>query len=319
MTVKTKISNSEFTRILADYNLGDFIKAKPFNSGCVQTNLLLTTSKRKFAFRLYENRSKEYILFELNILYYFNKHKYPCAMPIRNKHGMFISKYKNKYFAIFEYINGEHIKKPTDKLLPVIASKLAELHNISQGYKPKYFQFRESHEPEFVLKTIKERQNKVKSKQERDRKSTLIKQELTKLQFPGSLPKGVNHCDYDFANIKIINNKISGILDFDDSCYTFLVFDIGSLIYYWACVQEKNFKFNFDKARILIQSYSKTRKMNLIEKKHIYDGLKMVILVYMGWFFANKYQDIDVFEESYKQILTLNAMGRKEFYDKLFK
>jgi homoserine kinase type II len=318
MAVKTKIIDSNFKKILTEYSIGDFKEAKPFSAGCVQTNVLLKTSKGKFAFRLYENRSKEYILFELNVLYYLNKHEYPCAMPIRNLHGKLISKFKRKYFAIFEYIDGNHIKKPAALILPEIAKKLAALHNISQGYKPKYFEFRESHEPKFVLKTIREIQTKVKSKQERSRKVKFIKEELIQLKFPGSLPKGVNHCDYDFANIKLKNNMISGILDFDDSCYTYLVFDIGSLVYYWAWIQEKDFKFNFKKAKILIKSYSKKRKMSVIEKKHVFDGLKMQILVYMGWFFASKYKNIDVFEESCKQLQFLNNIGRDEFYKKLF-
>jgi Ser/Thr protein kinase RdoA (MazF antagonist) len=238
-------------------------------------------------------------------------------MPIRNIHGKLLSKFNGKYFAIFEYLGGNHIKKPITKILPEIAKKLAALHNISQGYKPKYFEFRESHEPQFVLKTIKDAKNKVKSKQERSRKIKLIKEELKQLKFPPSLPKGVNHCDYDFANIKLKKKLISGILDFDDSCYTNLVFDIGSLIYYWAWIQEKDYKFNFKKAKILIRSYLDQRKMNSLEKKHIFDGLKMVILVYMGWFFADKFKGIDIFEESYKQLQFLNNIGREEFYNKL--
>jgi len=319
MAVKTNISNAQFEKILSNYDIGDFTSATSFGNGCVQTNLLLKTTKGKFAFRLYENRSKEYILFEVNILNYFNKHNFPCAMPIRNVHGELISKFQNKYFSIFQYIDGSHIKKPTNSILPIIATKLAQLHNLSKGYKPKYYNFRESHEPDFVRQTVKERSKKVKSKKECSRKSNLIEEELNKLKFPGSLPKGVNHCDYDFANIKIKNNKITGILDFDDSCYTYLVFDIGSLIYYWACIQEKDFKFNFKKANLLMKSYAKTRKMTLVEKRHIFDGLKMVILVYLGWFFANKYEGIDIFKVSYNQLEFLNKLGREEFYNKLFK
>jgi len=197
MAVKTIISNAQFEKILSNYNLGEFTSATSFGNGCVQTNLLVKTTKGKFAFRLYENRSREYISFEVNILNYFNKHNFPCAMPIRNIHGELISKFQNKYFSIFQYIEGNHIKKPTNSILPEIASKLAQLHNISKGYKPKYYEFRESHEPDFVRQTVKERSKKVKSKKECSYKSNLIEEELNKLKFPGSLPKGVNHCDYD--------------------------------------------------------------------------------------------------------------------------
>jgi len=68
-----------------------------------------------------------------------------------------------------------------------------------------------------------------------------------------------------------------------------------------------------------MKSYAKTRKMTLVEKRHIFDGLKMVILVYLGWFFANKYEGIDIFKVSYNQLEFLNKLGREEFYNKLFK
>ena len=112
MVTKTKFTKEELNNILANYNLGKLKNSKTFKEGFVQTNILLNTTKGKFVLRYYEQRSKKYVLFEANILYYFYDHKYPCPTPIRNVHGNFIGKYKKKYYTIFDFVEGKHIKKP---------------------------------------------------------------------------------------------------------------------------------------------------------------------------------------------------------------
>ena len=121
-------------------------------------------------------------------------------------------------------------------------------------------------------------------------------------------------CPSRITNILCDKDKISGVLDFDDACYTFLIFDLGTLIYYWAWLREK--KLNLKKANYLLKEYGRYRKLSKIEKEHIFDALKMVILTYMAWFFYEKSNSM--FEESRKKLEEIDEIGRKEFYKKLF-
>ena len=68
MTVKTIFSPADFKIILAQYTLGTYIQAEPVPQGAVQTNYFLHTSRGKFVFRYYENRSFESVLFESHLL-----------------------------------------------------------------------------------------------------------------------------------------------------------------------------------------------------------------------------------------------------------
>ena len=160
MAVKTTFSKEEFSKILSNYDLGKYKKFKPFKLGAVQTNLLLETTKGKFVFRYYESRPEKYALFESNILQYLKEHSYPCPAPIRNIQGRFISKYKNKPFAIFEFMEGKHRKNINAKL---IAQSLGKLHKITMGYKPEYAEVRDTYDSKSCWNNAKTNSKKIKS------------------------------------------------------------------------------------------------------------------------------------------------------------
>lgn len=110
MAVKTNFTKNDMIKIFSDYKLGDFIDFKPITKGTVQTNLLLKTTKGKYVFRYYECRSKDSVLFEVNLIKYLKDKDYACPAPFRNKHGKFIGIYNKKPYVVFEFVEGEHIE-----------------------------------------------------------------------------------------------------------------------------------------------------------------------------------------------------------------
>jgi homoserine kinase type II len=68
MAAKTQFSADELRLLLADYDLGEYVSHKSFEEGTDQTNLLLETSRGKYAFRYYEKRPRNYALFEIDVL-----------------------------------------------------------------------------------------------------------------------------------------------------------------------------------------------------------------------------------------------------------
>lgn len=309
MVVKTIFSKENLSKILSNYDLGKIKKVKPFKLGAVQTNLLLETEKDKFVFRYYESRPEKYALFEVNILQYLAKHSYPCPAPIRNIHGGFTGKYKNKPFALFEFMNGEYKKNVNPKL---IAQVIGELHKITIGYKPKYFEARDTYDPKSCWKSAISNSKKIRSKSEAKKRLDWLEAELEKLKLPTTLCKGVCHCDTHHSNFLYKNNKISAVLDFDDASYTYLLYDIVGIIYFWAW-PDKGI-LNFSKAKELIKEYQKYRRLTNNEKRHLYDVLKMAIFMSISWFIY----DTQDYGNEKRKIEFLNSFDRKEFYKKLF-
>lgn len=317
--VKTKFSKEKLKELIIPWNLGELKKIELLKNGNVQTNIKLETTKGNYIFRYYENRSLEYVRFEINVLNYLINKKYPTAKIIKNKNKKSYEIYQKKPFVIQEFVKGKHISKLNEKQAEELVKHLAKLHKLTKGYKPKYYEHREGHDEEFILKTIKEESKYIKNKKLSKERTSYIKKELKKIKFPISIPKGIIHADYNASNTIFNKNKISGIIDFDDACYTHLIFDVSSIIFYWAWYKEKNGKINFAKAKHKLKIYEKYRKLNISERTHLYEALKMLLLTYCAWFINTKYKhkEKDMFVFAQQKIKYLNELGKKEFNEML--
>ena len=83
------------------------------------------------------------------------------------------------------------------------------------------------------------------------------------------------------------------------------------MIYFWAWPDKG--KLNFGKGKLLLKEYQKYRRLELAEKEHLYDMLKMVIFMSIGWFIHEK-----DFYNGRRKIEFLNSVGRDGFYRKMF-
>ena len=309
MAVKTTFSKEDFDKILSQYELGAFKSLTPFEKGAVQTNILIETTKGRFVFRYYETRPKDYALFEVELLDYLTKHFYPCPTPIENKNGMFLGEYYDKPFAFIKFMEGEHSESRENH--KKIANAIGQLHEITIGYKPEHYKARDTYDPTSSLNNAELNSQKIKSELKAKERLEWLSVELRKVEIPDDLPKGVCHCDTHPSNFLYKNGEISAVLDFDDASYVCLLYDNANMIYFWAWPEKE--EINFDRAREILKEYSSYRVLTKPEKEHLYDLLKMVNFMSIGWFI-----DSDNFEWEKERIEQLNAMGRKEFYNKMF-
>src|SRR5262249_29877157 len=148
---------------------------------------------------------------------------YPCPSPIKNKRGELLGTYKRKSFALFEFMEGSHRKKPNPK---IIMQAIAKLHKTSIGYKPKYSEARDTYDQKSSWENAVKNAKKMSSKTEAKNRLAWLHAELKKLEFPNGLPKGVCHCDTHYSNFLYKNGKISAVLDFDDASYIAFLYDI---------------------------------------------------------------------------------------------
>jgi hypothetical protein len=82
------------------------------------------------------------------------------------------------------------------------------------------------------------------------------------------------------------------------------------LIYWWAFPPGGGFKEK--EASFIVNVYIHNRELSELEKTHIFDALKLIILLGISWS-----EECD-FEDSEKAIGKLNKLVRNGFYDKLF-
>ncbi|MDD2717779.1 MAG: homoserine kinase [Candidatus Wallbacteria bacterium] len=309
MPVKTTISEADLPNILTDYDLGEYRGFKTFANGAGQTTLLLETSAGKFVLRYYENRPQKHVFFEIQLLNYLRSVNFPVPAILKNRSGELFGTYKEKPFIIIEFVEGEHGENPNDifdgKEVAEVIKAVASLHNLTKNYTPEYFKDREIFDVAYCWKEFVNKHSLLAKSE----KGKWFKAELDKLEFPASLPKGLCHADLNYGNFLFKNGKIVAVLDFDMSFYTYLIYDIASLIYWWTW--PPGMKVKEKQAAQIVSEYSKSRELSKEERMHIYDTLKLIILLGISW------SEEGDFENEKEKIEFLNSMGRINFMLKL--
>lgn len=308
MLAEATISREDFPEIISNYNLGEYKRYKTFAHGAGQTTTLVVTTKGRFVLRYYENRSEGYVLFEADLLCYLKSKGYPVAAIIQNSSGKLSGMYKGKPYMIIEHREGRHTRNPNyfsnRKQIPEIVRVVAGLHNLTRRHTSRYVKYRDELNPEYCLRMYRERPYKTGIVEK------WLKNELENLVFPHSLPKGICHADLNYGNFLFKEGTVVAVLDFDMSFRTYLIYDVANLIYWWAWAPEEELKQK--EARHIAEEYSRWRTLDTVEKEHIYDALKLIILLGMSW------SKEDGFKKGRQNIEFLNSVGREGFYDVLF-
>ncbi|MBI3074875.1 MAG: phosphotransferase [Parcubacteria group bacterium] len=310
MPIKTTIGEDDFPAILSNYDLGEYRGFETFEYGAGQTTVLLHTTKGNFVLRYYENRPEKHVLFEIQLLNFLQNNNYPAPAIVKDRAGNFSGIYKGKPRVIIELVEGEHCKNPNDfsnkEEVAEVVRVVAQLHNLTKNHRLDFFGDRGVFDADYCWREY-HRQSRTKDKEERGK---WLKTELEKLELPDTMPKGICHADLNHGNFLFRNGKVATVLDFDMSFYFYLVYDVADLIYWWAFPPQQGFK-EAD-AAFIISEYVTHRKLSEEEQQHIFDALKLIILLGISW------SEEDDFESEKKKIMFLNTIGREEFVKKLF-
>ncbi|MCD4686701.1 MAG: homoserine kinase [Anaerolineae bacterium] len=231
MTVKTPFTHADFVELLAHYDLGTLTHATAIEQGTVQTNYVIQTTQGKFVFRHYENRSRAAVLFERDLLTHLTAHNYPCPALIPNRQGTVVGIVRGKPYMCFEFVAGQHIEHPSVQHYRQIVQQAAALQTLTQDFRSPYTTQRWNYDVALCRTLAQAAATKINTPAARE-KYVWLTHELTTLDLPPSVPKGICHCDLHFSNVLFQGAEFAALLDFDDANYTFLTFDLVGLIEY---------------------------------------------------------------------------------------
>ena len=314
MAAKTSFSSHEFVTMLAPYALGEYMRAEAVAQGTVQTNYFIETTQGRVVLRYYENRSRESVLFESHLLAYLKKHTYPCPAPLKNRQGATVGSLYNKPYVFFEWMEGHHVEHPTAYHQQQLIQKAAELQKLTRTYRPRYKAYRWNYSVDLCRKLAHMEATKINT-QAAQEKLAWLEQQLSTLQLPRPLPKGICHGDFHFSNVLFQGDHFAALLDFDDANYTYLLFDLVGLIEAGAWSRPAA-TLDLTQARAIVQAYQKHRPLSAIEQRHLYDVYKLSILFDCVWYFGRG--DAHDFYEK-RKIDFLSDVGRERFFAELFR
>ena len=306
MGVFTNLFQDEINFIEEKYKI-KILEIKNIDNGILNSNFCIITKNKKYILRIYEaNRTLDEEKQELILLDKIASF-IPVSIVTKNIDNEYISVFKNKKFALFEYINGNTVTKIDTHIIREIAMKLGKFHSFSKDFSFEEYNRKTRIDFDFYYNEIKNARIDFKFKNE----LLNLADEISKYDF-SALPSGIIHGDIFPDNVLLDEyNNIKVIFDFNESYYAPFIFDIAIVINFW--IKIKDFDF-FDKnnfIRDFLNYYSKYRKIEKEELKLLDVSCKKVALTFIFLRIykekiENSYQKaISIEEKSYLDLIKL--------------
>lgn len=310
--------------VLSGYDIG-FVKAvsKP-STGNAQTVRIFGTDRGKFVFKLYNQRRPDQVGFEIDCLDHLNSRHFPCPKPCKDKHGKVLNSFEGIPFVVYHHIEGETLGFFSQSNMLQLAGHVARLHLVGDGFNPKSASARWN----YSLRFCQEHAKQVAFKSNVAgivKKLDWYLEECSKTHLPDDLPKGLCHCDFDTSNVLWRNGDLVCLIDYDVACISNFILDIALLGNpfiqefewdTWENFPENSQPITLSQMKDVIGSYSKHRILADSEKLHLFDAVRLSILIDCLWFFDRGVEG-SFFEKS--KLSYLEKFGRQRFYDELFR
>ena len=276
MGVFTNLFQDEIEFIEEKYKI-KVLEIKNIDNGILNSNFCIITKNQKYVLRVYEasrtfDEEKQELILLDKIASFI-----PVSIVTKNIDNEYISVFKNKKFALFEYINGNTVTKIDTHIIREIAMKLGKFHSFSKDFSFEEYDRKTRIDFDFYYNEIKNARIDFKFKNE----LLNLADEISKYDF-SALPSGIIHGDIFPDNVLLDEyNNIKVIFDFNESYYAPFIFDIAIVINFW--IKIKDFDF-FDKnnfIRDFLNYYSKYRKIEKEELKLLDVSCKKVALTFI--------------------------------------
>ena len=263
MAVYTDISDEELSALLANFDLGAPVAFKGIAEGVENSNFLLETEKGRYILTVYEKRVREEELpYFLGLTLWLAAHGYPSATPIVDRAGEALQRVRGKPCAIFSFLPGLAVRRPSASHCREAGEGLARLHLAAQGFSMS----RPNDLGQAALAPMFEGL-KVQAEALKPGLAAVISGDLERLAaaWPKDLPTGVIHADYFPDNVFFDPaGKFAGTIDFYFACNDFLAYDIAVTLNAWCF--EADGSFNITSARALLAGYEAHRPLSAAER-----------------------------------------------------
>ena len=268
MAVYTKINDKDISIINKKFKLGRNIKFHGIKKGIENTNYLIKTEKKKFILTIFEKRvNRADLPFFMKLMDLLSLNKIVCPKPLKDNHGKYLFRIKNKNACIVSFLSGKDKNKLTNQNCFEVGKNIAMMHKATKNFKIKRSNSMGINKLNPLLNSIKFKKSKLILSY-KDFLFNNLKD--IKKNWPKNLPSGIIHADLFVDNIFFKKNKFSGFIDFYFSANDYYAYELAICINA-LCFDKKKSKFIINKQKInyLIKGYEKIQKISKKEKDNL--------------------------------------------------
>ena len=284
MAKYTKLNQQDIQSLADNYELkiNDFFM---LDGGNGNSSYVLKTKHHKYVLTVCDDKELEEVFNLGRLLLFLEEKNVPTNRLISPGNSEIMTTFSTsdmiKPVLLKDYIEGHVVERLDETMLFQVGRQLALLNKIPP---PDYLQtnhpYWHQHFPNVVGLNI-----------DPDYESWLIEEfEYLDHNIAGSLPRGLIHGDlfYDnllFEPLSDMPTKLKAIIDFEEACNYYLIFELGMSIL-GTCLND--IKVNLKKARSLIDGYQTVRQLEPIEKENLQIFIRYAAAATSYWRF-NKY------------------------------
>jgi len=274
MAVYTQLGGEALAALVAQFDVGALVSAKGIAEGVSNSNWLIETSGgpqktggsggTRFILTMYEHRTEVAELpFFLGLLDHLADRDCPVPRTIHDRSGNLYRLHDGKAVALIEFLPGVSVDAPTPGQAGAVGAALARVHLGAADFPGN-------------------RANDLGLSQWRqllddcgaDGLATidpalgpLVARELTFLQanWPRDLPRGIIHADLFPDNVLMLDECVSGLIDFYFACTDVIAFDVAVTHAAW-CFDAGGRHFNAAASAALLAGYDSIRRLDPAER-----------------------------------------------------
>jgi len=222
---------------------------EPMEGGAANSSFRLNATQGDFVLTVFDSMHWEEVIRLGKLLNYLDENDFSTTNLVPRLDGAWVTRYNNLPVLVKRYIRGDVHDTLTKTMLKRTGEQLAALHKIPPpDYLPMMHSYGKQTFPTVIGKGI-----------DVEYETWLADQhQYLKERIPKNLPRGLIHGDLFRDNLLFNDQQLRAVIDFEEACNYFFVFDIGMGIV--GQCREGN-RISLGKAKEFITGYQRVRKL----------------------------------------------------------